>query len=353
MSVTKQPQRWTLRNYKRWLRVSLYTTFLIGGQCTANILGRLYFEKGGESKWVAALLQSLGFPILIPLVLYFSKRTKLTDNDSSKTKPKPFLAFSCYLFMGLLSAAMDLMYAYGLAYLPLSTFALICATQLAFNAIFTFFLNSQKFTALILNSVVILTVSVSLLAISEEPDHKKNLPKEKRILGIFLTLAASATFSIHHCLEQLCFEKVIKTEIVPAVLKLNLYQMIVACSGSLVGFLVSGEWKTLNREMNEFENGKVAYIMTLVWTAVTWQIAFIGVSGLTFEVSPLFSVAIGSMELTIAPVLAVIVLHDKIHGVKVLAFLLAIWGLLSYMYQHYLDDSKAKELEVSNGEVEF
>ncbi|TKY55538.1 Purine permease 10 [Spatholobus suberectus] len=80
--------------------------------------------------------------------------------------------------------------------------------------------------------------------------------------------------------------------------------------------------------------------------------------GLVFEVSSLFSVVIGNLVLTITPILAVMVFHDKIYGVKVIAFLLAIWGFLSYIYQHYLDDQKAKEgksggLEVSNGEVEI
>ncbi|KAK7386308.1 hypothetical protein VNO78_26450 [Psophocarpus tetragonolobus] len=246
------------------------------------------------------------------------------------------------------------MYAYGLQYLPLSTFALICATQLGFNAVFTFFLNSQKFTALILNSVVILTMSVCLLAINTESEDIKNAPKEKQIIGFFLTLAASAAFSLFHCLEQLCFDKVLKTEIFPAVLSMNLYPLTVATGAGIVGLFASGDWKKLNVEMNEFENGKVSYVMTLVCTAVTWQIASIGSTGLIFEVSPLFSVIIGSLELTIAPILAVIVFHDKIHGVKVIAFLSAIWGFLSYMYQHYLDDRKAKKdknyPEVSKGE---
>ncbi|TKY55537.1 purine permease 10 [Spatholobus suberectus] len=134
--------------------------------------------------------------------------------------------------------------------------------------------------------------------------------------------------------------------------------MIISTGASIVGLFVSGDWKTLNMEMKEFENGKVSYVMTLVWTALTWQIACMGMSGLIFEVSSLFSVVIGNLELTIAPILAVMVFHDKINGVKVIAFLLAIWGFLSYMYQHYLDDQKAKEdksdgLEVSMGEVDI
>lgn len=59
------------------------------------------------------------------------------------------------------------------------------------------------------------------------------------------------------------------------------------------------------------------------------------------------------MELTIAPILGIIVFHDKFNWVKAIAFFLALWGFLSYTYQHYLDDQKAKELEFSKGEVEI
>ena len=81
--------------------------------------------------------------------------------------------------------------------------------------------------------------------------------------------------------------------------------------------------------------------------------------GLIFEVSSLFSVVIGNLELTITPILAVFVFHDKIYAVKIVAFFLAIWGFLSYIYQHYLDDQMANQdksddgLQVSKGEEQI
>ena len=157
---------------------------------------------------------------------------------------------------------------------------------------------------------------------------------------------------------QFYFEKIIKTETFSTVLSMIFYPMIVGTIGGLVGLLVSGDWRTMGMEMKEFENGSVSYVMTLVCTSVTWQIGCVGMLGLIFEVSSLFSVVISNLELTIAPILAVMVFHDKIYGVKVIAFLLAMWGFLSYIYQHYLDDQKAKEdksdcLEIlkGNGEI--
>ncbi|KAK7263341.1 hypothetical protein RJT34_30929 [Clitoria ternatea] len=348
-SIIFEPQYPRFKERKRWFHVFIYTIFLTAGQPAATLLGRLYFDRGGKSKWIIAFTQSAGFPILIPLLFYLPKQkhAKLINIPhnlvSSETKPKPSTLFFLYMAFGLLITGNDLMYSYGLLYLPLSTYALICATQLGFNAIFSFFLNSQKFTALIINSIVLLTVSVSLLAISDDSEEIVGLPRKKHVLGFFFTLAASAIYSLHHSLVQLCFEKVLKSETFSAVLHMQLYPSMVATFACVVGLFASGEWKTLENEMKGFENGSVSYVMTLIWIAVSWQISAIGTLGLIFEVSSLFSIVIGTLEFPISPILAVIVFHDKINGVKVVALLLAIWGFLSYMYQHYVDEQKAKE----------
>lgn len=99
---------------------------------------------------------------------------------------------------------------------------------------------------------------------------------------------------------------------------------------------------TLNREMEEYKLGKVSYVMTLVWTATCWQLYAIGSTGLIFETSSLFSNAVGIVGLPIVPVLAVVFFQDKMHGLKVIAMVLAMWGFLSFVYQHYLDDRKSR-----------
>ncbi|KAK1303401.1 putative purine permease 11 [Acorus calamus] len=124
---------------------------------------------------------------------------------------------------------------------------------------------------------------------------------------------------------------------------MQIYTAFVATSASVVGLFASGEWRTLKGEMEGFEKGKVSYVMILVWTAVAWQVASVGVVGLIFEVSSLFSNVISTLSLPVVPVFAVIFFHDKINGVKVIAMLLAIWGFASYIYQHYIDDAKAKK----------
>jgi hypothetical protein len=150
---------------------------------------------------------------------------------------------------------------------------------------------------------------------------------------------------------QLSFQRVIKTETFSAVLDMQIYPSFVATCACVVGLFASGQWKVLEKEMKEYEKGKTSYLMTLIWTAVTWQISSVGMLGLVFEVSSLFSNVIGTLALPVVPILAVVFFHDKLDGVKVMALLLAIWGFLSYIYQHYLDDSKSKVNETNADEA--
>jgi drug/metabolite transporter (DMT)-like permease len=328
--------------------VSSYILFILAGQSAATLLGRLYYDKGGNSKWMATFVQSAGFPILLPLLFFFSSPV-----NTSSARPPPVSTLALlYLFLGLLLASDNLMYSYGLLYLPVSTYSLLCTTQLAFNALFSFFLNSQKFTPFILNSLVLVTMSAALLAVNADSENTTaGLPKGKYVIGFLCTVGASATYSLYLSLVELSFQRVIKTETFSAVLDMQIYPSFVATCACVVGLFASGEWKLLEKEMKEYEKGKISYLMTLIWTAVTWQISSVGMLGLVFEVSSLFSNVIGTLALPVVPILAVVFFHDKLDGVKVMALLLAFWGFLSYIYQHYLDDSKSKVNKTSADEA--
>ncbi|XP_068635071.1 probable purine permease 11 [Aristolochia californica] len=324
------------KGWKWWVLVGLNITFLVSGQSIGNLLGRFYFDKGGNSIWMATLVQSAGFPILLLPLLVFPSR----PFRSTKSPSIPTLAF-IYIFLGLLIAGDNTLYSYGLLYLPVSTYSIICATQLGFNVIFSYFLNSQKFTHLILNSVVLLTLSATLLAAHSE-SSPSGVSSRKYALGIVFTVAASATYSLILSLIQLSFQKVIKDESFSIVFRMQFYSSFVTSSACVVGLFASGEWRSLKGEMERFETGKVSYVMTLVWTALGWQLCSIGTFGLIFQVSSLFTNVIGTLALPVVPILAVIFFEDKMDGVKVMALLMALWGFASYIYQNYLDDYRSK-----------
>lgn len=84
--------------------------------------------------------------------------------------------------------------------------------------------------------------------------------------------------------------------------------------------------------------------MALASTAVSWQLTTIGMLGLVAAVSLLFTNVISTVAMPLSPVIAVIFLGDRMDGVKVLAMLIGLWGFLSYVYQHYLDDAKVKKI---------
>jgi hypothetical protein len=146
---------------------------------------------------------------------------------------------------------------------------------------------------------------------------------------------------------QLTFENVIKKHTFTAVLNMQIYTALVATVASIIGLFASGEWRTVRGEMDTFQSGQFSYFMTLLWTAVSWQITSVGVVGLVFEVSSLFSNVISTVALPIVPLFAVLIFHDKMDGIKVIAMLIAIWGFVSYLMQHYIDDKKARKASAS------
>ncbi|KAM3284743.1 hypothetical protein P3S67_023542 [Capsicum chacoense] len=326
-----------LVQYKWWIQVVIYSIFVLCSQSIGTLLGRLYFEKGGNSKWLATLVQTIGFPILIPFLLITS--TKNNSNKNIEIKKPPFLIVaSLYTLLGLFIAGDCMLYTIGLQYLPVTTYSLICASQLGFNALFSYFLNKQKFTPYIVNSLVILTVSSSLLVLHNDDsgEHSNKTSRRKYMFGFLSTVAASAGGALILCITQLALQKIFKSFCL--IIKMSVYQSITATMAILIGLFASGEWKKLDKEMNEYKLGKILYVLNLIGTAISWQFF----TGLIFKVSSLFSNVVSILGLPVAPVLAVIFLHDKLTGIKVMSMLLAIWGFVSYMYQHYLDDLKDK-----------
>ncbi|GMI72947.1 purine permease 10 [Hibiscus trionum] len=328
------------RTYKWWLLMTIYTFFLLAGQSVATLLGRLYYDKGGNSKWLATFVQVAGFPILIPL--YYLSSYKSANSNITTNPPSVLVLSGMYSGLGLLLAADCLLYSVGLLYLPVSTYSLICASQLAFNALFSFFLNSQKFTPFIINSLVLLTISSTLLIFQNESTGSTQVSKGKYVIGFVCTVAASAGYGLMLSLTQLCFQKILKKETFKVVLDMIIYQSLAATLLILVGLFASGEWESLGKEMEGFKLGKSLYVNVLVWIAVGWQVFSIGAVGLILEASSLFSNVISTLGLPVVPVFAMVFFHDPMSGIKVISMVLAVWGFVSYVYQHYLDERKSE-----------
>ncbi|GAB2298767.1 hypothetical protein Dimus_032845 [Dionaea muscipula] len=331
-----------IRDLRWWIQIVIYTILVLGGQSSGTLLGRLYFAKGGKSIWLSTVLQLIGFPMLIPFYYVLPSIKDQANDDYRANRPSAIKLAMVFLTLGLLIAAECVLYSIGLQNLPVSTYSLICASQLAFNAIFAFFLNAQKFTPYILNSLVLLTISSALLVFQNDSSNSKDESKQKYAIGFICTVGASAGFSLVLSLTQFTFQRVLKTRSFIAILDMIIYPSLIASLATIVGLFASGQWRTIGMEMEAFKLGKVSYIMTLIWIAISWMVFSIGATGLIVQISSLFSNVISTLGLPLIPVLAVMFFHEKMDGIKAVAMLLAIWGFVSYTYQHYLDAKKEK-----------
>nr|XP_043627137.1 probable purine permease 11 [Erigeron canadensis] len=324
------PQITKLTRWQMWCFMAVNICFLLIGQGAAVLLLRFYYEKGGHSKWTATLAQNAGFPILfIPFILFPSIK-------EPSTKCPVIIVMLVYLGLGSLIAGDFLLYSVGLAYLSSSTYSLICASQLVFGAVFSFFINSQKCTILILDSIVVLTLSASLVGFSDY-SADKNVTGARFTLGFVSTLCASALYALLLSLTQLSFQKIIKKKTFGVVLEMQICTSIVASCVSVMGLFASGEWRWLRSEMDTFDGGSLSYVMTLIWTAVAWQICSVGVVGLIFVVSSLFSNVVITLALSLSPLATAVAFKYTMNGAKVIAVLMGIWGFSTYVYQKFLD----------------
>ncbi|XP_015064419.1 purine permease 21-like [Solanum pennellii] len=345
--------------YKRWIEIGFNAALILVCLSAATLLGELYYREGGKSTWMNSLVQMVGFPILFP-ILFLKKREESKDEDdlikntinSNNEKPSVWMFLSVYVFLGFLLGGSCMLNAVGLLHLPVSTFSLISASQLGFNALFSFFLNSQKITTYIANSIILLTISSILLVFQPDDSSSTGSSKGKGyvLIGFICTLFGSAGYALLLSATERIFRNIMKKRTLKEVMNVVIWQSFFATCAILIGLFASGEWRWMKREMSEYKLGKVSYVMTLVWNALAWQIYTIGLLSLIMKVSALFANVITALSVPLIPVLALIFFNEKMSGVKVISMILAIWGFLSYGYQQYLDEvnlkielSKAKE----------
>lgn len=114
------------------------------GNCGCPLIMRLYFIHGGKRIWLTSWLLTAGWPlILIVLLVTFYYRRATTGNSTPKvfnSKPRLILASTV---LGILTGFDNYLYAYGVARLPVSTAALVIASQLAFTAGLHYYFQSK------------------------------------------------------------------------------------------------------------------------------------------------------------------------------------------------------------------
>ncbi|CAM8946266.1 unnamed protein product [Rhodiola kirilowii] len=350
---------------KRFLLI-LNTILLTIGNCGGPQLMRLYFVHGGKRVWFSSWLETGAFPvILIPLTLLYlyrihqhrrPKRSVLASNNpesqeiitEEEDKETKFFVMKLPLlvgsaFIGVITGLDDYLYAYGVARLPVSTSALIIASQLAFTAFFAFLLVKQKFTSYSINAIFLLVAGSAILGLNTDSDRPAGVSKSEYFVGFFMTVAAAVLYGFVLPAIELIYKKGRQVMTYGLVLEVQLVMCLFATLFCTVGMIVNKDFQAIPREAKEYGLGEVNYYVVVVWSAIVWQCFFLGAIGVIFCSSSLFSGVIITVLLPFTEVLAVIIFKEKFQAEKGVALVLSLWGFASYFYGEMKLNRKLKK----------
>eukprot|EP01018_Ginkgo_biloba_P032574 Gb_18501 [translate_table: standard] len=332
------------RGKSYWVVVGMSVVALLVGESVGILLSRYYFAEGGSSPWLRTLLACVGWPILLLPVLFNRHRSQPASDSMDRKAIYSRKHLMVCGAMGLLVAADVMLYTWGLYYLPVSTFSLLCSSELAFNAVFAFVLVRQRISPYIVNSIVMLTFSAILLGVQSSGERPEGVKKGQYVVGFVCTIVGSAVLGLILPLMQIVLNKFVGNSSFGGVLETQACIYVVATVVCVVGLVGSGEVREVRREANTFRSGKVAFYMTLIWSALGWQMSSVGMFALTLLVSSLFTNVVSAVTVPLVPIVSVFFFNDELDALKVIAMLLGVWGFVSYAFGGY-KDSKAGTAE--------
>eukprot|EP00250_Pteridium_aquilinum_P007517 c17213_g1_i1 orf=73-1299(+) len=314
-----------------WLTLALGCFAMLTAFPASSILSRLYYQDGGKRRWLVAWTAVAGWPFtafaLLPF--YFKKHTY-------PTRPTWKLLFA-YAFIGLLSAADNLMYSWAYSYMPASTASLVSASTLTFTAIFAYFLVGKKLNAFTINAVGVITAGSVILALDSSSDRPAGVTKDQYAVGFILNVAGSAVHGLIFALSELVFIKLLGRESTHVILEQQTMVSFFGFAITTIGTIASGDFSMMNSESEKFRHGPVAYYMVLVWSAIAYQVGILGSVAILFCASTLLAGVLNAVRVPITSIAAVILLQDPMDGFKWLSLLLVAWGFGSYIYGGFKD----------------
>lgn len=317
------------------------------GNCGNPLLTRLYFLRGGKRVWFSTWQQTAAWPVIcVPLVVSYLHRRRQSKN-AELFLITPFLLASAAA-VGLLMGVNNYLYTYGVAKLPVSTSSLILSSQLAFTAVFAYFLVRQKFTASTVNAVVQLTLAAVVLGVRAGNDRPKGESNKDYGLGFMLTVGSAGLYGLLMPVIELSYNK---GKAAGGMIGYGLvleYQMVMSLVATLfctVGMLINHDFQVISREAREFELGITKYYLTVVGNGLFSQFYFVGALGVTSYGSSLLSVLIVAVLLPSTELLAVIFYHEKFEAEKGISLFLSLWGFISYFYGEVKRNRKSKKKE--------
>jgi drug/metabolite transporter (DMT)-like permease len=215
------------------------------GAIVGPLISRLYYSKGGHRQWLAAWLETAGWPLLLVPVAasYFARSARDPGAQALLAPPRILLAAAG---LGLATGADDFIYAYGLAYLPVSTSAILISTQLGFTVFFAFIIVRQRLTAASLNAIALLTVGAVMLGLHVSGDRPAGVTTGQYWLGFFLTLGTAALYGLILPLVELAYKRAAgggRTVTYALVMEVQLVMGFFATAFCTVGMIINRDFE--------------------------------------------------------------------------------------------------------------
>ncbi|KAK8941890.1 Purine permease 1 [Platanthera guangdongensis] len=304
------------------------------------LLLRLYFVHGGRLIWFSTFLQTAAFPLLLPPL----PNTAAKQEFLSLSRP---LLLSCTI-IGLLTGVVNLFYAYGLSYVPVSTSSLLLSTQLCFTALFAFLIVKQKFTPFSINAVALLTLGSVVLGInSAAGDRAEGESRSKYYFGFGMTICAAVLDGLLPTLAELMYMKAEQAVTYTVVMETQLVIGFVATVFCAFGMVITTDFQAISGEAKEYGLGETNYYLVIISFAVVMQCFFLGRVGVVLYSSALLTGIVVDVLLPITVVLAVIFFHESFTSDKAVALVLSLWGFVSYIYGERVDYKERRKSEIT------
>ncbi|XP_022756328.1 probable purine permease 5 [Durio zibethinus] len=308
-----------------WILLFVSSLGMLVAFPASSLLSRVYYANGGNSKWIISWVAVAGWPIpaliLFPTYLFF------------KTAPTPLnlYLFLSYVFLGFLSAADNLMYAYAYAYLPASTAALLASSSLVFSALFGFLIVKNKLNASITNAIVIITAAMTMIALDSDSDRYASVTNSQYIWGVVWDILGSALHGLIFALSELVFVKLLGRRSFHVVLEQQVMVSFFAFVFTTIGVILNKDFQGMVSEAKTFKGGETAYNLVLIWSAITFQLGVLGGTAVLFLASTVMAGVLNAVRVPITSIAAIILLHDPMSGFKILSLVMTFWGFASYI----------------------
>ncbi|KAL0451541.1 UNVERIFIED_CONTAM: putative purine permease 5 [Sesamum latifolium] len=313
-----------------WILLTLSSAAMLVAFPASSLLSRVYYSNGGASKWIISWVAVAGWPI--PALVLIPTYSILGIFPT----PLNLKLVLSYVALGFLSAADNLMYAYGYAYLPASTASLLGSTSLVFTAFFGYLIVKNKINASTINATFVITAAMAIIALDSDSDRYGNVTNSQYIMGFIWNILGSLLHGLIFALSELVFIKFLGRRSFHVVLE---QQVMVSLFGFLfttIGLIVSKDYELMASEAKTFKGGRSSYLSVLIWGVVSFQVGILGGTAVLFLASTVLAGVLNSIRVPLTSIAAVILLHDPMSGFKILSLIVTFWGFASYIYGNTL-----------------